>query len=309
MNEEMRIRRYLLGELSETARKRFESRYFTDPECFARLNAVENDLIDSYVHGLLPFSEQRNFRMQYLDSPARRERVEFARALAEKVAQAEDLPDPFRQATLDSHSFSFLDWLRSQRLLALASSAGVMVAAIFWLVVNTAILRRELAVQRAFSDELRADLKAFKQPSQASQDQSQNALGRQPDAGNNSPIVPLFALTVFPAGGSRGAGTSQKQSVLVLPPNGQSVELKLVLDDAARGAFRYEALVKSLDHIAPTRRWSGLNPISVPEGAAIVLRIPSSSIPPGAFIISLLTDGVHQSKQEVATYAFETKAP
>lgn len=309
MNEEKRIRRYLLGVLSETARQRFECRYFTDPQCFARLNAVENDLIDSYVHGLLPLAEQRNFRLQYLDSPARRERVEFARALAEKVAQAEDLPDPFRQATRVSRSFPLFDWLRSQRLPVLASCAGVMVAAIVWLVVNNAILRRELAVQRAFSDELRADLKAFKQPSQAGEDQSRNAPGRQPDAGTNSPIVQLFALTLFPAEGSRGAGMSQKQSVLVLPPNGQSVELKLVLNDAARGAFSYEALVKSVDHIAPTTRWSGINPTSVPEGAAIVLRIPSSSIPPGDFIVSLLTDGAHQSKQEVATYAFETKAP
>src|SRR5579859_1452305 len=163
MKDEERIRRYLLGELSGTAKQRFESRYFTDTKCFEMMNAVENDLIDSYVHGLLPVAEQRSFRLQYLDSPARRERVEFARALAEKVVQSEDLTAPFPRPVSRSRRFSRFDWLRSQRSPVLASCAGVMAAAIVVLLVNDADLRRELVVQRASNDTLRADIESLKQ--------------------------------------------------------------------------------------------------------------------------------------------------
>ena len=45
-NDEVTIRKYLLGALSDEDREEVERHYFTDEESFEKLQAAEDDLID-----------------------------------------------------------------------------------------------------------------------------------------------------------------------------------------------------------------------------------------------------------------------
>jgi hypothetical protein len=71
---------YLLGALPEAETERFDALSIADAEFAAELNASEKNLVDAYVEGELSGATLERFESQYLASPLRREKVEFARA-------------------------------------------------------------------------------------------------------------------------------------------------------------------------------------------------------------------------------------
>src|SRR5690348_8466855 len=84
--------RYLLGNLNEKEEEQVEDRAFGDPDYRKTLEAVETDLIDTYVRGGLSPAERRAFEHRFLTSPTRWTKVEFARALA-RVADETGRPE------------------------------------------------------------------------------------------------------------------------------------------------------------------------------------------------------------------------
>jgi hypothetical protein len=79
---------YLLHKLPGEEETEIEERYFADPEFLRQLRSIERELIDRYVRDELTGEEKRSFERKYLSSACRRERVEFARALAELTSRA-----------------------------------------------------------------------------------------------------------------------------------------------------------------------------------------------------------------------------
>ncbi|MEQ1641876.1 MAG: hypothetical protein ABL959_00360 [Pyrinomonadaceae bacterium] len=77
------LREYLLGALSEKENEQIDELSIADTAVSARLNAVENDLIDGYTAGELSGLELQQFEQHYLASPIRRQRVVFASAFQE----------------------------------------------------------------------------------------------------------------------------------------------------------------------------------------------------------------------------------
>src|SRR5262245_32556400 len=79
---------YLLGTLSDEERSRIEEHYFSDDAEFEELEIAEDELIDSYVRGELSGIQIRQFEERMAQSPGLVQRVEFARAWANKMAGA-----------------------------------------------------------------------------------------------------------------------------------------------------------------------------------------------------------------------------
>src|ERR1041385_6379761 len=77
---QQRIRRYLLGELSNGARDELEQALLTDGELFEELLMQEDELIDQYLAGGLTALERRQLELHFLATPERREKLNFARA-------------------------------------------------------------------------------------------------------------------------------------------------------------------------------------------------------------------------------------
>jgi anti-sigma factor RsiW len=141
--------RYLLGDVPEDEQIRIEERFFTDDEYFEQLLALEDDLIDDYVNGELTDREREQFEEYFLASPARRQRVEFAKtfmragslpALAEIAMPGEARPEPvpwWRNVMVFWRAQSL------PRRFALAASV-VLVLGGSWLIVNTMRLRNHV---------------------------------------------------------------------------------------------------------------------------------------------------------------------
>ncbi len=75
------LRSYLLGALPEAETETCDELSFTDDAFVTKLQAVEDDLIDSYLQNELPGNEREQFQAYYLASPRRQEKVKFARSL------------------------------------------------------------------------------------------------------------------------------------------------------------------------------------------------------------------------------------
>ena len=85
------LKRYLLGALPEAETERLHELSITDDGLAARLDALENDLVDAYVRGEVPQEDRDQFKSFYLASPKRREKVRLAEgflALQGRAARA-----------------------------------------------------------------------------------------------------------------------------------------------------------------------------------------------------------------------------
>src|SRR5260370_23840116 len=86
--DERLIVRYLLGQLPEDEEAQFEDRVFADQDQLQTVRAVERDLIDEYARGELSESERKQFEERFLNSPARRNRIAFARVFREAIDES-----------------------------------------------------------------------------------------------------------------------------------------------------------------------------------------------------------------------------
>jgi anti-sigma factor RsiW len=144
-NEEQIMQRYLLGEMTEAERAALEQKYFNNPQMFDRVVQVENELVDMYARGLLPPLTRERFERHYLAHPKRRERAQFAGALAAKLEQPDEVA-----AALPPHAESLwgrlLSSMRVPKLAWAFSAALLLVAAgAAWFFLETMRPQQELA--------------------------------------------------------------------------------------------------------------------------------------------------------------------
>jgi len=83
--DEVVARRFWLGQLSAEEQGRVEELAFGDPESFALLEAVEDDLIDEFVYNDLSAEETKRFQEYFLTQPGRREDLRIADALRQHL--------------------------------------------------------------------------------------------------------------------------------------------------------------------------------------------------------------------------------
>jgi hypothetical protein len=76
--DHQKLTQYLLGSLPAAEAERLDELSVTDDEVAEALRSVENDLIDAYVQDELDAEARAQFKIHYLASATRRERVAFA---------------------------------------------------------------------------------------------------------------------------------------------------------------------------------------------------------------------------------------
>lgn len=79
------IRSFLLGEMAEEERSRFEERFLGEQELFEEIRVVEDDLIERYVRDWMSEDERSRFEAHFLTTRKRRERVGFSRRLIRRL--------------------------------------------------------------------------------------------------------------------------------------------------------------------------------------------------------------------------------
>jgi len=276
-------KRYLLGELSEQEQAALEEKYFSDPQVFNEVLRVESELVDAYARGQLSTEMRVRFEQTYLNHPARRQRVEFARALTTRIDE--------RAVTRVEQSPVRTSW--KQRFLAIVGVQGPKLRfamALIILLITLAgvwlfVIRGPRQQQRKAENQT-----APQQPTQAPNQPAQEERAEQippekaqpsPNSTPNSapPIVSL-ALTV---GGVRSAEGGSTQT-LVIPHDTTHAQILLNLkDDTYR---RYRA---SLQEIGGPEIFTQTNirPRKTKAGARFVFKVPASELTSGDYVLTL----------------------
>jgi cell division protein FtsB len=245
---------YLLGLLPEAEAERLDELSIADDSFAVKLEAAENDLVDSYVRDELTGDALEQFRNHYLASPTRREKVKFASALQEFGEPAAVSAIESRPRDKSSSKRGWLagifeipafQWGISFAMLALLLVGG-------WLVIDNTRLRRQSAESIAKQNELaqreqelRAELEGQRNAGkQTEQELAQLRTEQQSHIEQQKPSETGLIATLFLTPQLRGA---RQLSSVRIEPTTKSVAAHLSLEPNDFASYRV-TLIDQANH-------------------------------------------------------------
>jgi anti-sigma-K factor RskA len=299
--DEILLAKYLLGNLSEDEQVRVEDRAFADPDYMGALEGVEADLIDAYVRGELAESGRREFERRFLISPARRTKVEFARALTRVAAESKAAESVVAKQRSGWEIFvrAFRGWNPAQQF-AVGLAVLLCVSGASWLVVQNTTMRSRLAVLEAERHRLEIQKRALSpQVSEEKNHAGSPIAPSQPQTSPDTGRAPSLASLILMPGLSRGEAQVEQ---LVLGPSVQLARIEIQLegrDDYPK--FRAELRTRSGEELLSR---SNLHKHRTPGNDSVVLDVPASALAPGDYELAL--KGIHpdQSVDDIGYYYF-----
>ena len=274
-NEELLIRKYLLGSLEGEEREQLEERVLSDANFRDRVLLVEENLIEDYTDGVLTETEQHRFRKMFYANPERRVEVQVVEALKQHTATnwwtrlfgaAQDTPKTDR-ATLTSTGASAFDSLFGFRKAAIAVALVIAVAIAFY--VAERFLSREHTPPVLTRDQQRHDL-------------IQRELARLNSSRESRPSA---LAAILSPGLSRGDDTQDTVEfpIVTLSRGTESAQLRLLLRSSDT---EYHGFQASLSSIGARESYKvDLKPEAA--GPALILTIPTHLLDDGDYSVQL----------------------
>lgn len=269
--------RYLLGELPSVEADALDERSVVDPDFFERLDAIENDLVDSYARGELPADVQERVKRRYLTSEARAEKVRFASALAHRHKR------PATVIPMKPRARNAVPWL-----LPMAATIAVVGLGL-WFLPENRDPDNTPATQQASQDPQPAPVPAPAQPSPAP------APIAEPPA--STPRQSLFAFTL--AAPRRGV---EDIPTVKIPADTTdvTVRMQLEIDDFPR----YRAVLKDAPSGRAVWRSSTLASERKAASAAVPVTIPARHFEAGRYLLELEGMSAGGTAEPISVYAF-----
>ena len=315
---EQEVRRFLLGEMSEDERGAFEALFVADEDMFERVRAGEDELIESYVRGMLPSGEREKFERSFLTTERRRGRVEFTRAMLAQIAGRKEVaPEKKIRAAAESHTpvwNSIADFFKTPAF-AFGAAFALLVLMLggWWLLGNRS--RTELAgqttptparqtVQPNANENLPANenVSATPNPKNAGEPPAnknptpENSNTETPDKNQNTRKPPTNGLTpvlALFAGGVRGEGSTPE---LNLPQDARGAILQLHLERLDYKIYRAEIVDPDGNQIFRSNNLRAKN-------SRINLFVPAIKLARGDYLIRLSALNAQNENESIADYA------
>lgn len=318
LEEDLILKRFLLGELPERERSDVEERLFSDPEYFNQLCAAEDELIDEYLYGDLDAGEKGRFERHFLTTPERRESLKVARALQQYISKTgappaaepdEDVPAP-RPAKR-----SVLDILRgSFPRLVVAAAVVLVITACVWLAVHTGQRNKpapplqakgpnaEPATPPVAQVEPGRDIQGQAAPPPPGADRG----GDTEKGGIRAPRPPrrapahVYSFLILPLGQARGEGETNE---VKLPARPGVVNLQMPLIEEA--GYRSYQVTLQTEAGRSIKSWARLKAAKGAAGQTVSVNVPSRSLSEQNYrlILSGVSDG--GEVRTVSTFHFK----
>jgi hypothetical protein len=299
--EEVKMRRYLLGDLLEEERVRVEGQYLADPATFEELLATENDLIDAYVRGELSKELRHKFETEYFSTPERREKVEFARTLTQ-IASLARQSAPVPEISPWKRVWAALSAQQAIPQWAVVVTAFAIAGAGSWLMVQNQRLRLDLQQALAGQAEFRRGEDALRKQIAEFEGNPRDRL--HPDqqgsevAQLEKPMGSEVTLRLSP-GMARDSGGQQK--TLALSLTASHLQLQLMLD---RDEYKtYEAVLETAQR-KEVLRGKALQTHSIGGSTVVAWSLPARSMSSGDYIVRLAGKLPTGSLENVESYSF-----
>ena len=328
---------YLLGEMSDAERFRFERDFLADADAYETYLAAQDELMEAYSRGELSPDRRARFDSHFLTTGARRERLQLVRDLDDHAAvlhaaktnpRAGETPAPVsesrRARSFASRLRSLVGPLRPRFALAPAFALAalfVLVCFVGWrLMFDRNDTRSEQArsaptpaTKQADSANTPADTSAQTPPADASQVAAANQPPAKPetDTSGGSDAVkaatppgraaaPIYALILSPLS-TRDAGDGTPPLRLPSAANG-ALRLRMMLDDAGE-----VATVRAQVHTAGGAEVFARGNLRVRRrrGVSFVsLKMATESLADGDYIVKLTGTEASGEVTVVARYSF-----
>ena len=318
LKNEAEVRRFLLGELSETERNTFEENFISDELFFEQVRVVEDDLIESYIRGTLSAVEQEKFERSFLTTERRRNRVEFTRTMLDKLTGQKEIAAVKKTETVaavPSVWDSITNFFKVPSLAFGAAMAILLAAFGGWFMLRNSntqeIVQQTTPIPTATTEVIQSNSNQFTPPNQnnaanlnlkslaANETNASNAEQKKETTNKNSnvqkeetavvnPVLALFAGTVRSEG---------KTKELNLPKNAGNVLLQLNLESTDYKIYRAEIVTADGETISQTNKLKVRN-------SKINFSVPAAKLQRGDYIIKLSALNSKNETESVADYTF-----
>jgi hypothetical protein len=249
IDQERRLIRYLLGELSKDERAEIEDDYVATTESFDQLLVAEDQLIDDYVRGRLAEKDRRLFEKNFLSTSGRRERVRSARALlafADKHGTPQRSPGGYLRglvASLLSSEQPVMRWALVALLVVVVIGGPLAFLRINTLDSQVETLREGQLAQQRKAQELEQLIARQKDSFDKAREDDRAERGRieqelenvREEAARATPAVPPLVVSFESAGsgGSTAAGAGAR--AVVIPKDKPRVQFRFKVLDSQSG--------------------------------------------------------------------------
>ena len=321
------ITQYLLGSVSET--DELDELSVTDDEFAARLQALENDLVDAYVRGELSGKARENFDLHYLASPRRRAKVLIAQGLKEILEPAPGVAHA-KEAAFAARNRRGLRWESFRQnffvpkfglQMGLAAALLLVLAAGSWLAINNFRLRQEgsqakaelgnlqrrerelseqVAAHRSSDAEKAKELADMRDQIARLEAQATELQAKQSAPLPVSPYILSFALA------PQRRGTSQFATIAI-PPNADYVVLRLELEAGTYPAYRAELKQQPANQVV--WRSGKLRASNAGSGKVVVVTLRPSLIKAERYLLDLSAISSEGRVEVVGSYLFAVTRP
>jgi hypothetical protein len=291
------MRRYLTGEVSERERDELEEKYFNDDELFGELLESEERIIDDYRRGKLAPPERERFESRFLALPDRRREVELAILFDQYLAERQAPGSSTLKASSGARSLfdmPLFAWLRAARSIpgwTLAAAAMMVVAiGLGWIAINTS--KPQEQPSNITSD--RAGPTPMKDRARIEEDLARLQTQPVPAKG----VIPL-ALT---RGASRGSGETNK-----IRPGPDTALIEFTLDAGAENYAGYQAsLQKALDD-SDGVLIKQLEAQTTTAGTNVMVRVPATMLETDDYRIKLEGISSQGDTHMIGEYYFQVR--
>jgi hypothetical protein len=210
--DEILLVKYLLGRLTEEEQVEVEDRAFADRDYMSALDATEADLIDFYVKGDLPETDRRAFQSRFLVSPQRRSKVEFALALARVTEEIAPQPSHVPEPRNSWRAFwnPIRAWTPAMQFVG-AMGTVICVAGGTWLAIENVSMRSRLSAMEAVGRGLEGRSQTLRQElSQAQARANSLAAPNRNTVPSTASHSPLIASLILIAGPTRAESRTEQ---------------------------------------------------------------------------------------------------
>lgn len=311
LEEDLLLKRFLLGELPDGERGEVEERLFSDPEYFRQFRAAEDELTDEYLYGDLDAVERERFETYFLTTPERRESFRIAKALKQYIAKnatdaalsdaaeltgAAALSDTNARADAAHvprpEKSSFFDFLRLPAMrFSLAAAAVLIVAVGLWLLLRTTLRDEPDPTLKANTSDPRPSPTQLAQATNG-QDTREPTATPTPagnsngdgvkDGGVKPPKPPqqthsrVYSFLILPLGQVRGEGDDNDANEVNIAADAGTVNLRIpLIADSGRGLYR---VTLQTDAGKDIQSWTNLKPADGETGKAVSVNVPASTL-------------------------------
>ena len=299
-------RQFLLGDVTETERAAIEDAFLADEENLVRLEIVEDELIEDYLHGDLTGAEKSLFESEFLRTAGRRERVARMQILIDETTARKRVtvstPEKISWSETVAAFFKNAAWQT-----AFAASVLITLAAFgAWLfnrqnVNQPEIVKTEPTILQSPAPVPSPEATAPENTNlpNANQNKSNSAPKPSPTATPEKPQPPkeretTLAIFILNPGGIRGGAAENR---LRVPPQTREIRLRLNLE--SNNYQSYTARVTTIDGATIYT-----SPQLKSNRKSLLLQLPIRKLQPGDYIVELSGINAAGQTESVDDYAF-----